>query len=144
MCRKLCDFCCLFANRFDKLMCLKPFTFILTCTQNARIADTIETLTFWQQKWILCQCCSAATRMRHTNNTAKSQQEMMGDGAAIALQNTSKADYQIEVIQATTKKLLECSSLQSPTKTFWHSQGGLRFLLLKRAIDLVYVSIGSN
>lgn len=110
---------------------------------NARITDTIETLTFWQQKWILCQCCSAATRMRHTNNTAKSQQDMTDDGAAMALQNTSKADYQIEVIQATTKKLLECSSLQSPTKTFWHSQGGLRFLLLKRAMDLVYASIGT-
>lgn len=107
---------------------------------NARIADSLETLNLWQQKWILCQCYSAAKRIESTKNDKreKGHQDRREES-----QRMAKTDYQIEAIQATTKKLLECISLQSPNKTFWHSQGGLRFLLLKRAMDLVYASVGT-
>jgi len=111
-----------------------------TLCVNARIADSVETLNFWQQKWIICQCYSAAKRIECTKNNERPRGNQ---DSAENCYNFSRTEQQIEAIQATTKKLLKCISLQGPNKTFWHSQGGMRFLLLKRAMDLVYASVGT-
>lgn len=128
-----------------KLLCLTYSSYQLrkwwrTLCVNARIADSLETLNFWQQKWIICQCYSAAKRIECTKNSERLTEYQ--DNAE-DFHNSLRADQQIEAIQATTKKLLKCISLQGPNKTFWHSQGGMRFLLLKRAMDLVYASVGT-
>lgn len=42
-----------------------------------------------------------------------------------------------------TQKLIEIAKNQSPKMSFWQSEGELRFLVLKRAMDLLYASVGT-
>lgn len=42
-----------------------------------------------------------------------------------------------------TEKLIEFAKNQNPQMSFWQSEGELRFLVLKRAMDLLYASVGT-
>jgi epsilon-lactone hydrolase len=44
---------------------------------------------------------------------------------------------------ARTQKLIEFARKQNPKISFWQSEGELRFLVLKRAMDLLYASVGT-
>jgi acetyl esterase/lipase len=42
-----------------------------------------------------------------------------------------------------SQRLIEYAMSQSPKSSLWHSEGEIRFLLLKRAMDLLYASVGT-
>lgn len=46
-------------------------------------------------------------------------------------------------IDAKSQRLIEYALKQSPKTSFWHSEGELRFLMVKRCMDLLYASVGT-
>jgi acetyl esterase/lipase len=46
-------------------------------------------------------------------------------------------------IEAKSQRLIEYALKQSPKTSFWHSEGELRFLMVKRCMDLLYASVGT-
>lgn len=49
--------------------------------------------------------------------------------------------YHPSMTSPNTKYFIECSPYQSNESSLWQSQGALRLLLLKRAMDLVYAAV---
>jgi len=46
-------------------------------------------------------------------------------------------------IETKSQRLIEYALTQSPKSSFWHSEGELRFLMVKRCMDLLYASVGT-
>ena len=46
-------------------------------------------------------------------------------------------------IEDKSQRLIDYALKQSPKSSFWHSEGELRFLIVKRCMDLLYASVGT-
>jgi len=115
------------ASMFIAIFLKKNF---LRLQVRARLLDSASILRVWQQKWIL------ASSVVQQNNMRK---EVSYDRL---IAEPSAEDHDRD-LKAASRHLLECVPLQSNKGAFWYSQGALRFLLVRRAMDLIYASVGT-
>ena len=100
-----------------------------------RIEDSTQSLSMWQQKWIL------VTSVLNANDLAKSvsYNKLISEPSAED-HHYGKADNDVK---PSARRLLESLPLRSNKGAFWYSQGALRLLLVRRAMDLLYASVGT-
>eukprot|EP00968_Pinguiococcus_pyrenoidosus_P003431 scaffold214_cov249-Pinguiococcus_pyrenoidosus.AAC.39 len=95
-----------------------------------RLQDSRDNLQTWSQKWILVTSVLQANNLRKKVSYHK------------LIAEPSEEDYDHKS-KPVSRRLLECVPLTSNKGAFWYSQGALRLLLVRRAMDLVYASIGT-
>ena len=95
-----------------------------------RIEDSTQSLSMWQQKWIIVTSVltSNQSRKKHSYNKL------------IAEPSPEDHDHDL---QSASRKLLEAMPMTSNKGAFWYSQGALRLLLVRHVMDLVYASVGT-
>ncbi|EEC51904.1 predicted protein [Phaeodactylum tricornutum CCAP 1055/1] len=89
----------------------------------SRIANSSESLQEWNQQWAMLQF-----------NVSKDDKSSNAPSSSPTLPafDTCK-----------TQKLVRYAFRDTPWASFWHSQGELRFMMLKRAMDVFYASVGT-
>jgi acetyl esterase/lipase len=97
---------------------------------HARIEDSTQSLSMWQQKWIIVSAVIANNSSR--NN--KSYNNLIAEPSA---EDVNKN------LQGSARRLLEALPMQSNKGAFWYSQGALRLLLVRHVMDLLYASVGT-
>ena len=95
-----------------------------------RIADSVSSLSMWQQKWIIVNSLLQQNSIH--NSTSYSQ--------LISEPSERNAN---EHKKQNSRKLLEAIPIQSNKGAFWYSQGALRLLIVRRVMDLLYASVGT-
>lgn len=89
----------------------------------AKVVKSTAALEEWQQQWLLVQ------------STDPSDSDHLPLGSSLG-RCSGRLDPR-------SQRLIEHALSESPKSSFWHSEGEIRFLFLKRAMDLLYASIGT-
>mmetsp|Transcript_13960 Transcript_13960/g.25587 ORF Transcript_13960/g.25587 Transcript_13960/m.25587 type:complete len:840 (-) Transcript_13960:95-2614(-) len=95
-----------------------------------RLNDSTQSLSMWQQKWIIVSSIVANNDLRKTLSYNKLIAEPCAE------------DHNLEM-KASSRRLLESLPIRSNKGAFWYSQGAFRLLMVRRAMDLVYASVGT-
>ncbi len=95
-----------------------------------RLEDSTQSLSMWQQKWIIVSSVLQQNNLRK----AVSYNKLIAEPSA--------EDHNVDM-KASSRRLLEALPLRSNKGAFWYSQGALRLLLVRRVMDLVYASVGT-
>ena len=96
-----------------------------------RIEDSIQSISMWQQKWIIVSSITEVNDLRKTTSYSK------------LIAEPSAEDHNLEM-KASSRRLLEALPIRSNKGAFWYSQGAFRLLLVRRVMDLVYASVGTS
>ena len=98
----------------------------------ARLLTCANSLSVWQHKWII------ATTVMENNVMHKN----VSYDKLIANPSVEDDDHDV-LTKPASRYLLESIPLQSNKGAFWYNYGAFRFLLVRRAMDLVYASVGT-
>uniref|UniRef100_A0A7S2NSI6 Alpha/beta hydrolase fold-3 domain-containing protein n=1 Tax=Leptocylindrus danicus TaxID=163516 RepID=A0A7S2NSI6_9STRA len=104
---------------------------LLMAQIRSNLCGSASTLSIWQQKWIIAQSVVQHNKIRK----AVSYDQLIVEPSS---------DHHDDILKAASRHLLERVPLQSSKNAFWYTHGALRFLLVRRLMDLLYATAGTT